>query len=101
MDLSSYAGRIDLDQLSIRWGGSMRSYESLAGVALGVEFLDGGSGSLGSVAIGPTAAAEWTTYQRKDAVPPGTRKARFTASYAGGAADQGLFDLLYLAPVQR
>ncbi len=101
VDLSSHAGRIDLDQLSIRWGGSLRSYESLAAVGLAVEFLDAGNGSLGGATIGPSAAAEWTPYQRKDAVPPGTRKVRFTASYAGGAADQGLFDLLYLATVQR
>jgi hypothetical protein len=101
VDLSTYAGQIDLDQLSIRWGGSMRSYESLAPASLSVEFLSAANASLGNVGEGPSAASEWLGYQRKDAVPPGTRKARFTASYAGGAADQGLLDLLFLAPVQR
>ncbi len=101
VDLSTYAGTIDLDQLSVIWGGLMRSYESLAAVSLSVEFLGESDASLGGASLGPTAAAEWLEYERKDAVPPGTRKVRFTASYAGGAADQGLFDLLHLVPAQR
>ncbi len=101
VDLTPWAGTIDLDQLSLIWGGLMRSYESLAATSLSVEFLAAGGAPLGGAALGPSAAAEWLEYERKDAVPPGTRTARFTASYAGGAADQGLFDLLYLVPAQR
>lgn len=86
-------------EVAVRFGGRVRSYQATASVKISLEILDGDGSLWGTLALDPVSAAEWTHVAGRARVPAGASAVRFVLEGSAVPEGDALFaDELYVVP---
>lgn len=102
LPLDDYLGEIEGQRLTIRWGGSLRTYRGDTPIALSLEIQEEQGRVWGTVALPSFQAPEWTTLESRLLVPRGARALAIVVKTDVTRAGDAVFvDDLFAIPERR
>jgi endonuclease/exonuclease/phosphatase family metal-dependent hydrolase len=94
-DFTEYGDRIDVGNLTVKWGGYMRDYEANSPGEIKIEFYTSDGTFVSGTTTGEQRVAEWWYYDTETLIPSGSRFIKFIIKL-NAVADEGVyFDFLH------